>query len=229
MAPSIVRPATGADAHAVGEVLAEAFDDYPWIRWAFGQEPRRERLRAVYRLTAGVAGAERRAAWVAEQDGDVVAAACWTRPDAPTLSPGTEELLSSELPRLIGDRAARLRESEDFLTQQLPAQPHWFLGCVGTRPQWRGRGLASALVAAGLREVDARGAAAALETSSAANVRLYERLGFAVRAELDPPGGAPHVWIMERRPRRGSHERGEQGSQRRGQSGQTTAVSLRAR
>ncbi len=198
MATPIIRPATEADADAVGEVLAEAFDDYPWIRWAFGEGRRRERLRALYRLNAGIAGAERRATWIAEQDGVVVAAASWVRPDAPALSPATEELLSREVPRLIGDQAERLGKADDYVAHARPTKPHWFLGCVGTLPAWRGRGVASALLGAALRTVDAQGATAALETSSPAHVRLYRRLGFAVTAELDPPGGAPHVWVMQR-------------------------------
>jgi ribosomal protein S18 acetylase RimI-like enzyme len=202
VAATTIRPAIRTDADAVGDVLAEAFDDYPWIRWAFGEVRRRERLTALYRLNAGLAGAERRGAWVAEQDGEVVAAACWTRPDAPALSPATAELLAVEVPGLLGDRAELLREADDHIAQAIPAEPHWLLGCVGTRPRCRGRGLASALVAAGLREVDAQGAVAVLETSSPANVRLYERFGFAVRAGLDPPGGAPGVWVMQRPARR---------------------------
>jgi hypothetical protein len=138
VATSIIRPATAADADAVGDVLAEAFDDYPWIRWAFGEGPRRERLRALYRLNAGIAGAERRATWIAEQDGAVVAAASWTRSDAPALSSATEKLLSTEVPRLLGDTAERLSAADDSVAHALPAEPHWFLGCVGTRPQCRG-------------------------------------------------------------------------------------------
>lgn len=199
MATNIIRPATEADADAVGEVLAEAFDDYPWTRWVFGDGSRRERLRALYRITAGVAGAERRATWVVEQDaGAIVAAASWTRPDAPALSSATEKLLTTEVPALLGDAADRLGAADACVADRLPAGPHWFLGCVGTRPRWRGRGLATSLIAAGLSEADAHGSAAVLETSSVANVRLYERLGFAVLAEVDPPGGAPHVWVMER-------------------------------
>ncbi|WP_147332006.1 GNAT family N-acetyltransferase [Geodermatophilus marinus] len=225
-----VRPATRADAEEVGEVLAEAFEDHPWIRWAFGERPSRDRLAALYRLDAGVAGAERRATWVAEQDGAVVAAACWTRPDAPELSPATEELLSTQVPRLIGDRAERLAEADDCVARLLPAERHWFLGCVGTRPRWRGRGLATSLVAAGLADVDAQGAIAVLETSSAANVRLYERLGFVVRAELDPPGGAPHVWLMERPAAGGRGETAEAQVERRavdGAAGQVRALEQR--
>ncbi|MCZ2860858.1 GNAT family N-acetyltransferase [Blastococcus sp. VKM Ac-2987] len=198
MTTRTIRPATVADAPAVGDVLAEAFDDYPWIRWAFGEERRRERLMALYRWQAGLAGAELQGTWVAEEDGQVVGAACWSRPDSAPLSAATAELLAREVPRLLGDRAAALEEAEAAGVRLRPKEPHWFLGCVGTHPQWRGRGIASALVTDGLRVLDTQSMAAVLETSDVANVRLYERLGFAVRVEWDPPGGAPHVWIMER-------------------------------
>ncbi len=193
-----IRPATTDDAAAVGDVLAAAFDGYPWTRWAFGDEGRRERLRELYRLEAGLAGAEAGGTWVAEADGGIVAAACWARPDAPPPSPATAGLLARAVPALLGDRAAVLAEADAAGASVRPPGPYWLLGCVGTAPSWRGRGIASDLLAAGLRRVDAEGAPAVLETSSAPNVRFYGRLGFAVRAELDPPGGAPHVWVLER-------------------------------
>jgi ribosomal protein S18 acetylase RimI-like enzyme len=193
-----VRPATTGDAAAVGDVLAAAFDAYPWTRWAFGEEGRRERLRELYRLQAGLAGAEAGGTWVAEAGGGVVAAACWVRPDGPPPSPATAGLLVREVPALLGDRAAVLAQAEAAGAAARPTGPYWLLGCVGTAPRWRGRGIASDLLAAGLRAVDDEGAPAVLETSSAGNVRFYRRLGFGVRAEVDPPGGAPHVWVMER-------------------------------
>ncbi|MGY1700190.1 GNAT family N-acetyltransferase [Geodermatophilus sp. SYSU D00766] len=203
MTGTTVRRATTADAAAVGDVLAEAFDAYPWTRWAFGEHRRRERLRELYRLQAGLAGAETGGTWVAERDGAVVAAACWARPDDPPPSEATRRLLAERVPLLLGDRAAALEEAETAAARARPPGPHWLLGCVGTLPRERGRGTASQLLAPGIRALDAEGAAAVLETSSAANVRLYRRLGFGVRAELDPPGGAPHVWVMERPPGRG--------------------------
>ncbi|SNS40016.1 Acetyltransferase (GNAT) domain-containing protein [Geodermatophilus saharensis] len=197
-----IRRARTEDAAAVGDVLAEAFDDYPWIRWAFGEHRRRERLRELYRLQAGLAGAEAGGTWVAERGGAVVAAACWARPDDPPPSPATRRLLAEGIPPLLGDRAAALEAAEAAGAHARPPEPYWLLGCVGTVPRERGRGIAAALLAPGIRALDAEGATAVLETSSAANVRFYERLGFGVRAELDPPGGAPHVWVMERPPRR---------------------------
>lgn len=198
MTTQTIRLSSVAEAATVGDVLAEAFDDSPWIRWALGEGRRRERLTALYRWQAGLAGAEQHGTWVAEEDGEVVAAACWSRPDAAPLSAATAELLAREMPPLLGDRAAAVEEAEAASAALRPVQPHWLLGCVGTRPRWRGRGIASALLAAGIRELDAQGLPAVLETSAPANVRLYQRLGFTVRAELDPPGGAPHVWVMQR-------------------------------
>jgi ribosomal protein S18 acetylase RimI-like enzyme len=81
-----------------------------------------------------------------------------------------------------------------------PPDPVWLLAALGTRPGARGRGLATALVEAGLAAVDAEGLPAVLDTSSTENVRLYQRRGFAAAAEVDPPGGAPHVWVMVRPP-----------------------------
>jgi ribosomal protein S18 acetylase RimI-like enzyme len=196
-----IRRAATADAAAVGEALAEAFDDYVWTTWALGDDRRHERLAELYRLEAGLAGAERGTTWLAEEYGAVLAAASWIRPDAPRLSSATAALIEAEVPALLGDREAATAAAEEATAPLRPDGSFWFLAAVGTRPVARGRGLAGALVAEGLREVDARGLAAVLETSSGANVRLYRRCGFEVIAEVDPPGGAPHVWVMARAPR----------------------------
>lgn len=199
-----IRQARPEDADAVGGALAEAFVDYVWTSWALGETHRLERLRALYRVHAGLASAEAGTTWLAEDAGVVVAAAAWVRPDAPPPSASTAALLEWEVPRLLGDRTAALAAAEAASDGLLPDGPAWFLACVGTRPAWRGRGIGGALVEAGLRAVDAHGHPAGLETSSDENVRLYRRLGFAVVAELDPPGGAPHVWVMHRPARTGA-------------------------
>jgi ribosomal protein S18 acetylase RimI-like enzyme len=198
MSGAVIRPAVPEDADAVGDVLADAFVDYPWTAWALGETDRRARLAALYRLEAGLVGAEAGTTWLAEDDGLVVAAATWVRPDAEPPSPSTAELLARDVPALLGARAEVLAAAEAATSGLQPSGLAWFLACVGTRPAWRGRGLAAALVRAGLIEVDRRALPAALETSSEENVRLYRRLGFDVVAEVDPPHGAPHVWVMHR-------------------------------
>jgi GNAT superfamily N-acetyltransferase len=178
-------------------VLAAAFADYVWIRWALPSVDR-SGLAELYRLEAGLAGAEIGGTWVAEDDGEVLAAAAWVPAEHPPPSPAIREALDRTVPAVLGDRREVL-EAADAATRALwPEGPVWLLSAVGTLPAARGRGLAGALVAEGLRAVDAAGCAAVLETSSEANVRLYRRCGFEVHAEVDPPGGAPHVWVMVR-------------------------------
>jgi ribosomal protein S18 acetylase RimI-like enzyme len=192
-----IRAARLPDAAAVGEALAEAFDDYPWTRWVAGEERRRERMARLYRLWSGIAGAETGATWLAEEDGEVLAVASWVRPGvAPSAE--TTTLLDREQPALLGDRAAVVAAADTAVAMLRPPPPHRLLAALGTRPAARGRGLARALIAEGLRAADADGLPAVLDTSSTDNVRFYESCGFAVAGELDPPGGAPHVWVMVR-------------------------------
>jgi ribosomal protein S18 acetylase RimI-like enzyme len=185
----------------VGEALADAFADYVWARWVVGPEvddgERRARLAALYRLEAGLAGAETEATWLAEEDGRALAVASWIRPGK-RLSDDTAALLDREVPVLLGARAPLVSAADTAVTALRPAPPLWLLAALGTRPAGRGRGLGRALVAAGLEAVDAEGLPAVLDTSSEENVRFYEGCGFAVVAELDPPGEAPHVWVMAR-------------------------------
>jgi len=196
-----IRPALVTDAGAVGDALAEAFADYVWITWALPELERRH-LADLYRLEAGLAGAETGGTWLAEEDGDVLAVASWIPAGHPPLSAATRELIDREAAALLGDRQPVLEAADAANREHWPDGPSWLLAALGTRPHARGRGLAGALVAEGLRAVDALGHAAVLETSSEANVRFYERYGFTVTAEVDPPGGAPHVWVMSRPPSR---------------------------
>ncbi len=193
-----IRPAREADAEQVGDALAEAFADYPWTTWALGEERRRERLRELYTLHAGLAGAEAGTTWLAEDADGVVAAASWVRPDAAPPSPSVAARLEGRAGVLVGDRAELLAAAEAATRAHHPPGAAWLLACVGTRPGRRGQGLGRRLLEAGLAAVDEQHAAALLETSAEANVRLYQRAGFTVVAEVDPPAGAPHVWVMHR-------------------------------
>lgn len=104
-------------------------------------------------------------------------------------------------------------------------RPHLYLAVLGVDPLLQGRGYATALVAPRLAQADAEGLLCYLESSKAANVPIYERMGFKVVAvagawqgELggeeargaarDGSGGgrvvdaagAPLLWIMTREP-----------------------------
>jgi predicted N-acetyltransferase YhbS len=73
-------------------------------------------------------------------------------------------------------------------------------GTVGTAPEAQGQGLGSAVLIPGLQEAERAGYPAFLETSSEANVRFYERLGFKVTADVQLPDSGPRTWCMRREP-----------------------------
>lgn len=79
-----------------------------------------------------------------------------------------------------------------------PPQPHWHLGPLAVRPEWRRRGIGRQLMLRGCQRLDALGATGCLETDLPINVAFYETLGFTVhRCEmvLDVPN-----WFMSRLP-----------------------------
>jgi predicted N-acetyltransferase YhbS len=66
-----------------------------------------------------------------------------------------------------------------------PREPHWHLGPVGVLPELQGSGIGTALMRRFCQEVDARGAAAFLETDQPGNVRFYQGFGFQLVEEVD--------------------------------------------
>jgi GNAT superfamily N-acetyltransferase len=108
---------------------------------------------------------------------------------------------------LIGDRATAAADADAASAGLRPTTAHWLLATVGVRPGEQGRGLGRAVLTPILRRADAEHACAYLETSTAANVRFYTRLGFAVSGEIDVADGRLHVWAMLRVPTQGAHRR----------------------
>jgi GNAT superfamily N-acetyltransferase len=137
--------------------------------------------------------------WMAE---DASGAAAWTWSGAQAAQADLlhGEGLDADIGRLLGDRAAAGAAAEELLAPHWTDAPHWRLEAVGVLPAAQGRGLGRRLVEPVLGRCDAERRLAALETSSADNVRLYRRLGFDVHHELEVPAG-PHVWLMRRAPR----------------------------
>ncbi|RZU60952.1 GNAT family N-acetyltransferase [Zhihengliuella halotolerans] len=166
-----VRAATTGDLETASGVLALAFAKYPWTRWSIPEDDFSRRLAGLqelylsYALSAGVVLVE-------DQVHGVIAL---LPPDAPAPS----EDFQGRVAELHGDRLDAVARA------CLPPAPddHWTLATVGVRPERQGTGLGAALIRAGLDVVEATGGAGvALETSSDANVRLYERFGFVVTA-----------------------------------------------
>ena len=189
-----VRPATIADADALEDVLADAFDTDP-ISMHLVPDSRRRRER----LRIGMGRVMRRlylphgGAWTTDERDGV---AMWGRPGDPTPS-ALEQL--RDLPtffRAFGRHVPRAMRAFETAEKRRPQEDHWYLELLAVRPDRQGQGVGSALLGATLPEVDAAGLPAFLVTSNARNVPLYERFGFVVGDEYDI--GPVHVWPMLR-------------------------------
>lgn len=199
-----IGPLVEADRAAAVALLADAFWDGPLDRAVVGGSPARRRriCRAGMRanLAAALGRADVRAARRgASLEGVLVA----VPPGAHPLSPPP---LGVQLRTLLlqgPSVAGRWREVYEALQIRRPREPRWHLSLLGVAPGRQGRGLGSAMLAAWLRDVDAAGESAWLETSRDETVRFYGRHGFQVREAfriLDVP-----VWLMAR-PSRGSND-----------------------
>ena len=87
-----------------------------------------------------------------------------------------------------------------LIEERHPDEPaHWYLPCIGVRPDRQGQGVGSALLEHMTERLDREGVPAYLEASSERNRALYLRHGFEIRGELTLPEG-PTLWLMWREP-----------------------------
>jgi GNAT superfamily N-acetyltransferase len=101
---------------------------------------------------------------------------------------------------IAGEEAwARLGRYNGAVAGAVPAEPHWYLGVLATKPERRKEGLATAMLSPILNEADRLGIACCLETSTLVNRRFYECRGFTQATEIVLLGG-PDTWWLRRPP-----------------------------
>jgi GNAT superfamily N-acetyltransferase len=197
--PVQVRRATLGDLDAAAAVLADAFADSTWTRWTVDGADHADRIAGLQRLVIEHVALPHGEVWIAADDiGAIVSAAIWMLP-ASSVPDTTVAAMAITQAQLEGDRHEAAARAEAIVAPLRPAEPHYYLGAVGTRGDRQRQGIASAVLQPVLDRAGPEGAIAFLETSAPGNVAFYERLGFAVTGELDVPGGGPHVWAMTRR------------------------------
>lgn len=196
------RATTTADVPAAARVLTEAFADYPWTRFTVAADNHHQRIEALQRLllerVALPHGTVHLAA-VSSGRAEPDAVAVWLPPD-PAVPEAVWADLAGVRSDLLGDRATAAADADAASAGLRPATAHWLLATVGVRPGKQGCGLGGAVLTPILRRADAEQTDAYLETSVAANVRLYTRLGFTVSGEVDLAEGRLHIWAMRRPP-----------------------------
>ncbi|MFB7591895.1 GNAT family N-acetyltransferase [Streptomyces sp. NPDC056169] len=194
--PPVVRPITDADIPAAVDTLARAFADYPYTRHVIAADDHEERIRRFQELCLTRIGMVYGRVWVADEGRAV---AVWAVPGQDP-SPAFAEI-GPMLGELSGDRAAAYAAADAAMAPYRSQEQGWFLETVGTAPEAQGKGLGSAVLMPGIQEAERAGCPAFLETSSEANVRFYERLGFKVAADVQLPDNGPRTWCMRRDPR----------------------------
>jgi len=203
------------DKRAVIDVLARALRDNPSTIGMFGADPatRLRKLRILYGVLVD---------WVAQPPyvaryGDrIVGAAAVSPPDTcinRRLRPRVRQVriigrdITLEAPsisfrdliRLLRLGTAALNRSASMSrpgTKHDPATPHFHVELLGVDPDLQGQGIGSALMKSVLRQSDASGVPAYVETDTIDNVGFYGHLGFDVVAEASPLG--VHSWYMQR-------------------------------
>lgn len=189
-APPSVRDARLEELDSVIALLDVAFERDPFVGWLTRGDARARR-RYVTLVTRRLI-APRGRVFV---DHSLRAVALWMPPGGWNLPLGAQLAMLPTLARVVGPRRLfRVAKVSAAIEEGRP-EAHWYLALVGTSPEARGAGLGSAVVEAGLALARAEGVSALLETSNSANVRWYERFGFAIRRRLDPPD-APPIWTL---------------------------------
>ncbi|MEU1205799.1 GNAT family N-acetyltransferase [Nocardia sp. NPDC005825] len=191
-----VRLITDADVPTAVDTLARAFADYPYTRYVIDADNHLERIRRYQELCLTRIAMLYGKVWIAD-DGYAVAA--WSTPDQdPT--PAFADL-AAELSDLIGNRSEAAAASEAAIEPYRPHDPAWMLHTVAVAPEHQSRGLGTAVLRPGLEAAARAGYPAFLETSSEANVRFYQHLGFEVTADIMLADNGLRTWCMRRDPR----------------------------
>ena len=199
-----MRTAGTADRDAVVATVADAFVDDPAWRHLLGEDQARTAplfAGALFDLRVDVAGVYLAGVAAGVADEDVGAVALWEPPGGGAGAPHRRE----EVWRVFAEGAGaqawhRIERYDDAVHAVAPDYPFWYLGVLGTRPERRGRGLATSVLRPVLDRAGADGVPCCLETSSEPNLAFYSGRGFAVTAEIALPDGGPRTWWLERRP-----------------------------
>jgi GNAT superfamily N-acetyltransferase len=195
-----VRRATQEEIHELAATLAHAFAHDPFYSFLAGDAPERSQ-----RMQDGWSGIlEFGSARLAETytTDDHAGVALWIPPghrgpsflDSLRMTPSIARLAGWRRLRLVTNVIGALEERH----RHHAPQAHFYLSALGVEPERQGEGVGTALMQPVLDRCQRDGIPAYLETATARNVLLYERLGFDVVEELTLPNTDVHGWLMLR-------------------------------
>lgn len=192
--------ATAADTDAITETITLAFLNDPiWgpaLRRADGNT---DHLRPLWRIF--VEGSLRfDGAYLTP---GATAVATWAPPGESEVTDEQEAAIIQLLTETLdADRVGPMMELFERFDAAHPHDvPHAYLGFLATHPDHRGHGIAQQLLAENLKDLDARGIPAYLESSNPVNDHRYERLGFRSIGRFSAVLDESTIGMMWRDPR----------------------------
>lgn len=190
------RRTAGQDLPMLVETLVAAFVDDPVMTWCVPDPQRRPQiLRAFFEITVDV---NQPYGELYTTEPVPAAGAVWIPPGCQPTGEHAEQLNTWYI-EAVEENADRFVAAVERMDRCHPQEPHDYLFFLGTRPEWQGRGLGSALLREVLDRCDREGRPAYLEATNEGCRRLYQRHGFEVSAEIALPDG-PTMWPMWREP-----------------------------
>jgi ribosomal protein S18 acetylase RimI-like enzyme len=201
-AASNPRRATLDDAVNLSKLFASTFMDDPlfdyMVRPGAG---RTAALETFFREILSARDIPQGEVWMSP---DGHACVCWLKPDA-RRSPGGLIKKLSWLPffvRVFGlARFTRGMAMMEAMEKNHPSEPHFYLTFIAVSPEYHGIGLGSRILKATLKQIDAAGMPAYVESSNPKNATFYERGGFVARKNIAPVDAPPLIamWRDARR------------------------------
>ena len=204
-----VNPINPALRKTAAQVYARAFFDYPSITATWPDPVRRRRYLAWYLGCAIQFGLLYGEVYITPE---LTGLAIW-------LPPGHTEITTLRAiragflltPIKIGLRQFfRSKKLEDVPmavhAEIMHQRPHWYLWGLAVDPQNQGQGTGTALLRAGLQQVDAQGMPCYLETHAEQNVAFYSAEGFEVVRSVQVPDSELSFWCMLREAHQGGHK-----------------------
>jgi ribosomal protein S18 acetylase RimI-like enzyme len=199
----IIRSVERADVHRAGEVLANAFRNYPFFEYCLGDADKYERM-----APGMFAGFVR---WT------MLYGKAWATSDLNAIAlrqpPGTRSmgfwnafrsglafsflLMDSATRRKFGRTAPIVAATHKRI---MGDQPHWHCWMMGVMPACQSTGIGRRLMRYTFEQSDRAGLPCYLETFSEGSVRVHESQLYSVRQSVEMPGTPLTLYAMVRPP-----------------------------
>lgn len=180
---------------SVAQTVAASFADDPIWQWIYDTED-------TIPIETGIVLARMLVA--RSTPGDVIhsiagegAIALWTAPSESSSSENEKFRDDQAMPftsgfaEQLGDRITITGTLSAAMAEHRPKESHWYLGILGTHPDWQSQGLGSKVLGAMLGESDALGLPTFLESSNPRNYGFYQRHGYVETGELTVEDSPP--------------------------------------